>query len=60
MMDEQHDDHIWLTVGGEAWAIQAIQPPILYLWRGCWPDCDYSAIDMSEFDLMSTCGQAAA
>jgi hypothetical protein len=30
----QHDDHIWLTVGGSSWAIFSIRWPIIYLWRG--------------------------
>jgi hypothetical protein len=34
MSEEQHDDHVWLTVGGSAWAIFSIQWPIIFLWRG--------------------------
>jgi hypothetical protein len=54
----QHDDHIWLTVRGEAWAIQAMITPIIYLWRGYFPDCEYSAIDMSKFNYEIYCNRA--
>jgi hypothetical protein len=50
MMTMQHDDHIWLTVGGSAWAIQFIQPPIIYLWRGFYPDFEFSAVDVRNVD----------
>jgi hypothetical protein len=55
---EQHDDHIWLVVKGEAWAIQAIKMPIIYLWRGYMPNCEYNAIDMSDFDYDLYCFRA--
>ena len=50
MKEEQHDDHIWLTVNGTAWAIHSIRWPIIYLWRGYWPSFEFNAVDMSEFD----------
>jgi hypothetical protein len=54
----QHDDHIWLTVAGSGWAIQAIIGNCIYLWRGYWPDCEYNAIDMSDFNYEVYCNRA--
>jgi hypothetical protein len=48
MSEKQQDDHIWLTVGGSSWAIQYILPPVIYLWRGYYPNCEYSAVDISN------------
>jgi hypothetical protein len=46
--EEQHDDHIWLTVGGSAWAIEWIWGNIIGLWRGYYPNFEYSAVDISK------------
>lgn len=46
----QHDDHIWLTVNGEAWAIKWMDWPYIWLWRGYYPDLEYSFVDLSNFD----------
>jgi hypothetical protein len=27
--------------------------PIIYLWRGYWPNLEYSAVDMTNFDAES-------
>ncbi|HEY7415671.1 MAG TPA: hypothetical protein VH593_10805 [Ktedonobacteraceae bacterium] len=46
MRKEQHDDHIWLVVAGESWAIHSIQRKAGYtrlnLWRGYEPNLEYS------------------
>jgi hypothetical protein len=67
----QHDDHIWLTVGGEAWAIESISGSIIYLWRGYaptlefylwhgyYPSLEYSVVDMTGFDYDDYCAKAA-
>ena len=47
---EQHDDHIWLTVNGEAWAICAMAWPIIFLWRGYEPDIEWTVLDMTRFN----------
>ena len=50
MPDPQHDDHVWLNAGGEAWAIRHIQAKMIYLWRGRWPKLEFHAVDMSGVD----------
>lgn len=57
-MERQHDDHIWLTVGGSAWAILTIDGPFLMLWRGYEPDLEYCVIEMSEFNSDSYADKA--
>lgn len=47
---EQHDDHIWLTVGGSAWAIERIEGHYISFWRGYWPDLEYLVVDISDVD----------
>ena len=32
--DTQHDDHIWFTFVGQAWAVWKIEGETFYLWRG--------------------------
>jgi hypothetical protein len=44
-MPEQHDDHIWLTAAGEAWAIRAIRGERIYLWRGYAPNLQYCILE---------------
>lgn len=44
MSAEQHDDHIWITAAGEAWAIQRIHGNTFYLWRGYAPQLEYAVI----------------
>jgi hypothetical protein len=45
----QHDDHIWLCVNGEMWAIRFMRWPIIYFWRGYSPNLEFCAVEMSEF-----------
>lgn len=59
-MSEQHDDHVWLTVNGEAWAIQAMEWPIVFLWRGYEPNLEFSAVDLSGFNAESYVNKAVA
>jgi hypothetical protein len=47
---EQHDDHVWLTVGGRGWAIYVMRGPLLTLWRGHYPYIEYSFLDISDVD----------
>jgi hypothetical protein len=56
----QHDDHIWLTVNGEAWAIAAINRPFIMLWRGYLPDLEFNLISMQDFDAEDYCDKAVA
>jgi hypothetical protein len=49
-MSEQHDDHIWLTVNGEAWAIYAMDWPTIFLWRGYAPNLEFNAVELSGFN----------
>ena len=49
-MSEQHDDHIWLTVDGEAWAIKRVSWPLIQLWRGYEPELEYAVVNMSGFN----------
>jgi hypothetical protein len=46
----QHDDHIWLTVKGEAYAIYKIDWPLIILWRGYAPHLEFTAVSMENFD----------
>jgi hypothetical protein len=48
MTEEQHDDHCWLMVGGSMWAIEFMRWPIIFLWRGYWPNIENSILDVSE------------
>ena len=59
-MSKQHDDHIWLTVGGEAWAIHSMNWPVIWLWRGYEPDLEYSAVEMSNFNAETYADKAIA
>jgi hypothetical protein len=47
---EQHDDHIWLTLFGTAWAIQAIEWPVIYFWRGYAPNLEYLTVEFYPDD----------
>jgi hypothetical protein len=44
----QHDAQCWLTVQGEAWAIQAIEDNMLCLWRGWAPELEYRQVDLAK------------
>jgi hypothetical protein len=50
MPDPQHDHHVRLNVGGEAWAIRHIHAKRIYLWRGRRPKLEFNAVDMSGVD----------
>jgi hypothetical protein len=47
---QQHDDHIWLTVRGEAWAIQSKFESWIWLWRGYSPNIEVALIDVMGID----------
>jgi hypothetical protein len=58
---EQHDDHIWLTVNSEAWAIRAIErsnPWVFHLWRGYYPELEFLSVEMKSPDWDSYCEAA--
>ena len=57
---EQHDDHIWLTVDGENWAIYFMEWPYIWLWRGYEPKLEFSVVEMSDFNAESYCDKAVA
>jgi hypothetical protein len=50
---QQHDDHIWLTAGGRAWAIYAMKGHELSLWRGYHPYIEWSYLDISRVNWES-------
>ena len=58
----QHDDHIWLTVLGEAWAIRAIEPDreTFHLWRGYEPDLEYLTVQLKKMNHAAYAEMAAA
>lgn len=62
-MTEQHDDHIWLTVYGEAWAIRRIQRGrtlVIHLWRGYAPNLEFQAVEFQKVDWAGYCEAAVA
>jgi hypothetical protein len=59
-MSEQHDDHIWLTVDGEAWAIKRVSWPLIQLWRGYEPELEYAVVNMSGFKADAYVAEADA
>jgi hypothetical protein len=58
MKHNQHDDHIWLTVNGEAWAIYQMKWPNIWLWRGYYPNLQFTMVNMTEFDAKKYCDMA--
>jgi hypothetical protein len=61
----QHDDHVWVTVRGEAWAIRNIKRPypdvmIFKLWRGHEPNLQFSWVILNDPDWRNYCEAAAA
>jgi hypothetical protein len=63
-VSEQHDDHIWLSVRGEGWAIRAIEREheamIFHLWRGYEPDLEFATVEFTETNWPAYCEAAAA
>jgi hypothetical protein len=56
--NRQHDDHIWLTVNGEGWAIYQMKWPHIWLWRGYYPNLQFTMVNMTEFDAKKYCDMA--
>ena len=60
----QHDDHIWLTILGESWAIQQIDrhgdTMHLHLWRGYEPNLEFNSFVLSHWDWDAYCDAAVA
>jgi hypothetical protein len=54
----QHDDHIWLTVRGESWAIQSIYKSWIWLWRGYYPNIEVALLDVSGVDWVQYVNRA--
>lgn len=58
----QHDDHIWLTVNGEAWAILAIERQqtciVFRLWRGYEPRLEFLDVELRDPDWDGYCSAA--
>jgi hypothetical protein len=61
---EQHDDHIWVVVLGESWAIEGIRhkedSTVFYLWRGYYPNIERSSAELKNWDWTSYCEAAVA
>ena len=61
-MTEQHNDHVWVTVNGEAWAIMAIQHYgdiiIFHLWRGYEPNLEFCCFEVINPDWDAYCSAA--
>ena len=55
---EQHDDHIWITVAGEAWAIFSIRRNRFLLWRGYSPNLEFMVMGVEHVDWESYCEKA--
>lgn len=56
----QHDDHCWLNVNGEGWAIRQMRWPVIWLWRGYWPNIEYSIVQMENVNVELYCAKAVA
>jgi hypothetical protein len=59
----QHDDHIWLTVLGSAWAIQSLSKnpyghTLFHLWRGYEPNLEYLLLTVTENHWTEYCHKA--
>ena len=64
---EQHDDHIWMTVHGEGWAIRSIErfaieggreAMVFFLWRGYAPLLQYLDLMVTDPDWPGYCQHA--
>lgn len=54
----QHDDHIWLSIYDQAWAIHSIRWPAIVVWRGYWPALEFNIFDGSSVNWPAYCDQA--
>lgn len=59
-LELQHDDHIWLTILGEAWAIQAIhrypgEAYLFRLWRGYEPNLEFTDMVLTNTNWERYC-----
>jgi hypothetical protein len=60
----QHDDHIWLTVLGGAWAIRRIyrnslgEIDCIDLWRGYHPNIETCRLMINDWDWPRYCDAA--
>ena len=57
-LDEQHNDHIWITVDGQNWAIHSRVGNEFRLWRGYQPNLEYRVVRLVDPDWERYC-QAA-
>jgi hypothetical protein len=61
---EQHDDHIWMIVRDDGWAIRGIERGdktiTFHLWRGYAPCLEYTSIQLHDPDWKAYCEQAVA
>ena len=60
----QHDDHCWLNVRGEGWAIRRIERAgsitwRIHLWRGYEPDLEFCCVELENFDIRAYSDAAA-
>jgi hypothetical protein len=62
-MSEQHDDHIWLVVHRECWAIRVIErrhgSMVFHLWRGYGPFLEFQSIEFITTDWPAYCEMAS-
>ena len=59
-MAEQFYDHLWLTIGGEAWAIAYKRGNQILLWRGYAPNLEFLPIDATGWDTAAYADAAVA
>lgn len=62
--NEQYDDHVWMVVRGEAWAIRSIVrfgPNFMKInmWRGHAPNLEFQKVWVFNPDWESYCTEAA-
>jgi hypothetical protein len=62
-MSEQHDDHIWLVLHGECWAIHSIErehdETYFLLWRGYAPLLEFQTVVLTKTDWPAYCEMAS-
>jgi len=59
---DQHDDHIWLNVGGSLWAIRYIKHEHQYiaLWRGYSQNIEYWGVWVDQVNYQKYCDEAVS
>jgi hypothetical protein len=64
LISKQHDDHTWMTVMGQGWAIRRIERVnktiTFHLWRGYAPHLEFKFVQMVDPDWEAYCEAAVA